>query len=194
MLAAVLIRRFLEMKNKDSKKDIWLNLSSEYKALIKTNMLKAIITERDRSVKFNFCDTVATIAQNIFDLDDEGENGEEFNDLISYFMGILSNPSINENDTLEVEAAVVIVSKVFGFVYTYIKSNLDVIVNAFKVYFTINNMNLRTKCVEALTEIISIVSKKEAKRFKDLVFNILETTLKCSEDPKEEANVFLFLI
>ena len=188
-LAAVLIRKFLELK--DASKQVWSKMTNEFKVSIKTNVLKAIINEQERSVKFNFCDTIAQVAENIYDADDEDQT-EEFNDLIEYLFGIFSQNNINESHTLEIEAALVILAKVFGFIYNKLNNKMDVLVNAFRMYFKSNNMNLRTKSTEAVTEILALVSKKDAKKFKEFMFYILETCLKCMENPKEESNVISF--
>ena len=50
----------------------------------------------------------------------------------------------------------------------------------FPIYFKSSSLSLKAKTVQCLTEILcGTVSKKEAKQFKNLIFNILETTLKC---------------
>lgn len=50
----------------------------------------------------------------------------------------------------------------------------------FPIYFSNNSLSLKAKTVQCLNEILcGTISKKEAKQFKDLIFNVLETTLKC---------------
>jgi len=176
------------LKGKSGKENVWATMNKDFKIQIKTNTLKAIINEKERSVKFNFCDTIAKIAENIYDAEDDDDN-EEFNDLISYLFSVFTQTSINDNNSLEIEAALVTLSKVFGFIYDKLKEKIDILVNAFRMYFKSNNMNLRTKCTEAMTEIFCIVKKKDAKKFKEFMFYILETSLKCMENPKEETNV-----
>ena len=43
------------------------------------------------------------------------------------------------------------------------------------------NLALKTRTVQAIGEILSIVRKKESKKFRDFIFYMLETTLKCME-------------
>ena len=172
----------------DSKQNLWKTMNNEFKTSIKQNILKAIINEKDKSVRFSYCEAIAKVVENIFDLEDD-DNNEEFNDLNIYLFNVLNKCSIDESNLLEVETALVILSKVFGFIYEKIGDKLNVLVNSFKVYFKSESMSIRTKTTQVLTEIYSIVKKKDAKKFKDFMFNILETCLKCMENPKEEANV-----
>ena len=89
------------MKGKSGKENVWATMNKDFKIQIKTNTLKAIINEKERSVKFNFCDTIAKIAENIYDAEDDDDN-EEFNDLISYLFSVFTQTSINENNSLEI--------------------------------------------------------------------------------------------
>jgi hypothetical protein len=67
--------------------------------------------------------------------------------------------------------------------------NINVLLASFKNYFKTNNMNLRAKTALTISEMISICDKKETKLFREFIIMILETTMKCIGDVKEESNV-----
>ena len=181
------------MKNKESLKYVWTDMSSDYKISIRTNVLKAIIAEQERAVKFNFSDTLAQIAENIYNEEEENDDVKksDFDDIMDYIFSVIKQSVMDEGNSLEIEAVLVIISKIFGFIYDKLRNKLDSFANAFEIFFKTNNMNVRTRCAEAVSEIYCVVSKKDAKKFKDYPYFILETCLKCLENPREEANVFL---
>ena len=131
------------------------------------------------------------IAENIYVAEDDDE--EVFNDLIKYLFSVFTQTSINDNNSLEIETALLILSKVFGFIYDKLKNDKIVkLVKAFRIYFKSTNMNLRAKCSEAIAEIFRVINDKDKKKFKEFLTSILETTRECFENPKEETNVIIY--
>lgn len=144
---------------------------------------KSLVLINERSLRFKICDTVGTICENVYESEEE-----QWNDLINYIYKSLGSELTDEN-VLEIESALYLLSHIFGYVYDELSKNIDGYVEAFKKYFKSNNLSLKTKTVVAITEILSIVRKKESKKFRDFTFSILETTLQCLDNPKEENNL-----
>ncbi len=151
------------------------------KEAVKANCIRALAESNDKSLKMKLADVAVTICENAY------ENEETFHDLLKYIVSGLNSP-LNGDNLFLIETAVYILSKIFGFVYEELSKGIDVYVAAFSTYFASDNLSLKTKTVQAIGEILCIVRKKDSKKFKDFIFYILETTLKCFEKGISEEN------
>jgi hypothetical protein len=161
-------------------------MDANIKEQIKANAFKALVSIQERSLKFKVCDSVSTICENIYELE------EQWPDLLTFLIEALKLDLVEQN-LLNIETGLYLLSNIFGFVYEELSKGIDLYVAAFKNYFSSNIISLKTKTVQAISEILCIVRKKDSKKFKDLIYFMLETVLKCLEDPREENNVkFIF--
>lgn len=155
------------------------------KTSLKSDLLSVMITEKEKYVKVKICDAVSKLAENIY------ENEETWNELLNHIYTVLNSP-FNENELLNIEAALQLLTAMFGYVCDEVMKGIQVLLANFKNYFKTNNNSLKAKTVQTLAEIISICDKKDIKHFRDFAFFMLETTLNCIDDIKEETNVNSF--
>lgn len=148
---------------------------------VKESSLGALEKINDRSLKLKLADLVATVCENTY------EKEEEWKELLMYIFNGL-NSELNPQNIPTIECSVYLLSKIFGFVYDELTKGIDLYVASFTKYFTSDNLSLRTKTVQAITEILCIVRKKDSRKFKDLIFYVLETTLKCLEQGLNQEN------
>jgi hypothetical protein len=59
----------------------------------------------------------------------------------------------------------------------------------FRTFFKTHSLSLKTKTSRTIAEIISYCDKNEFKEYNEFIHSILETTLRCFENPNEESNV-----
>lgn len=186
MFALIAIRKLLEIGSEEKVESKWKNFENNYKESIKTNLYNILITNTDPSLNSKICDTISMVAANIYDSE------EKWEEIVKYIFDVLNQSSnlelVNSNPT-NFENAIFILRHLFDLISTELLKGSQIILNAFKHFFATNNLTLRTKTAEAISNIISSSEGKEKKNFKVFTLNILETTLKCSEDPKQESNV-----
>ena len=177
-MAAVLLRKLLDLEG-----NVWKEkLNEQMKETLKTDLLSVMISEKEKYVKFKICDAVCKLAENIY------ENEQTWTELLNYIYTVLNSP-YNEAYLLNFEVALTLLTSMFGYVCDEVMKGISVLLNTFKNLFKTNNMNLKTKTVQTLSEIISICDRKDVKHFRDFIFYILETTMNCIDDIKEENNV-----
>ena len=157
-------------------------MSDDVKTSIKNELLLVLIQEKDKYVKFKICDAIAKISENIY------ENDETWNELLQFLFSVFS-ANYEDKDAIQIESALQLLTSMFGYVIEDVMKNINVLLASFKNYFKTNNMNLRAKTALTISEMISICDKKETKLFREFIIMILETTMKCIGDVKEESNV-----
>jgi hypothetical protein len=182
LYAAVVIRKLLQIKESEISSQAWKDCDAKTKEVVKQNVLKAMIEINDKSLKYKICDTLITICENVY------ENEETWLDLLNYIYTAL-NTNMSEENLLTIETGLYLLSNIFGFVYDELSKAVPLYITAFQNYFRSNSVSLKTRTVQAISEIMCVVHKRDVKKFKDFVINILQTTLACFEDTKEENNV-----
>ena len=162
-------------------------MNAEYRHSLRNNMLKALVSEKDKSVKLKICDVITQVAHNIY------ETKEKWEELLTYISTTLTTPLTQEN-VVEAESALFIIKNIFAYDHIEILKGVNVLINVFSSYFKTNNLDLKTRTVETVAEILCIVDKKNTKLLKDFIFSMLETTYACLQNPKEETNVKILLL
>ena len=182
LYAAVVIRRLLQAKETEIVNAVWKELDAKTKENVKGNVLKALIDINEKSLKYKICDTLTTICENVY------QDEETWVELLNYIYTAL-NASLSEENNLSIETGLYLLSNIFGFVYDELSKAVPLYIQAFQNYFRSQSLSLKTRTVQAISEIMCIVHKRDVKKFRDFVISILQTTLACFEDPKEENNV-----
>jgi hypothetical protein len=159
-------------------------MNEEYRQTLKNNMLKSLINEKDKSVKMKICDVITQVAHNVY------ETKEKWDDLLNYISNTLVTP-LTETNIDEAESALFLIKSIFAYTHLEILKGINILIPVFRNYFKTSIMSLKTRTVETICEIICIVDKKNTKLLKEFVFNILDTTYQCLQNPKEEQNVIL---
>ena len=89
---------------------------------------------------------------------------------------------MNSQNDLNIGSAVLLLSKIFIYATKDLTPGIDVFISGFDKYFQEGSIDLQTTSVEAICELLSEnLGKKNTKKFKDLIFYILKTILKCLE-------------
>ncbi len=184
--ALIAIRKLLDFGSDDKLESKWKTFENSYKDQIKANLYNTLITNTDYSLNSKVCDTISMVAANIYDCE------EKWDEIVKYIFDVLSqsnNLELVNSNPANFENAVFILRHLFNLISTELLKGSQIILTAFKNFFSTNNLALRAKTTEAISDIISTCEGKDKKNFKGFALSILETTLKCAEDPKYESNV-----
>jgi hypothetical protein len=185
-MAAVLIRKILEIKDYQLVNPEWTKMSAEQKIHIKSLLLEILLNEKDNKIKNKVIDVINQVSENVF------ENDEKWDELINLILNLLSLELNNEN-LLNIESGLSMLSGIFNFVYDDMISKLDGLIVLFRNFFKTNSISLKVRTVKTIAEMISYCDKKETKLLSEFVFNVLVVTLNCFETAEEESNVIIFL-
>eukprot|EP00340_Litonotus_pictus_P012553 CAMPEP_0170535624 /NCGR_PEP_ID=MMETSP0209-20121228/101705_1 /TAXON_ID=665100 ORGANISM="Litonotus pictus, Strain P1" /NCGR_SAMPLE_ID=MMETSP0209 /ASSEMBLY_ACC=CAM_ASM_000301 /LENGTH=1014 /DNA_ID=CAMNT_0010836917 /DNA_START=614 /DNA_END=3658 /DNA_ORIENTATION=- len=130
---------------------------------------------------------MATVCENVF------QNKEGWTDLFNFiYQGI--SLGLEPNNIDNIETVLFLMSQIFGLVYEEMIPKLDAFITTFESFYKYDNFDLKTRTSQVIGEILSIVRKKESKKFKIFIPSILEHTFKCLTTPKQEANLKLCLM
>lgn len=185
-LASVLLRKILHVPEKENIDPAWKSFADNFKVSIKENILKAVINESDKQQKIKYCDTMATVVENVF------EGKESWPDLFNFiYQGISLN--LEPNNISNIETVLFLLSQIFGVVYEEMIPKLEAFIVTFENFFKYDSFDLKTRTSQVIGEILSIVRKKESKKFKHFIPIIIEHTYKCLTTPKQESNVSLYI-
>jgi hypothetical protein len=179
--SSVLLRKLLEVKENELVNPVWNSMDPGVRNAVRDCSLGALQKINDRSLKLKLSDLIATVCENTY------EKEEEWKELLQFIFNGL-NADLSAENIPSIECAVYILSKIFGFVYDELTKGIELYITAFTKYFTSDNLSLRTKTVQAITEILCVVRKKDSRKFKDLIFYVLETTLKTLEQGLNQEN------
>lgn len=181
-LASVLLRKSLTIGETEEVSQTWAEMEDNYRNSIKDNILKAVIAESEKNQKIKYCDTMATIVENVF------ESKGSWPDLFTFIIEGISLELKPENIP-NIETVLFLLSQIFGLVYEEMISKLDAFISIFEKFFQYSDLNLKSRTSQIIGEILSIVKKKDSKKFKIFIPLILEHTMNCLTTPKEELNV-----
>jgi hypothetical protein len=190
LFSLVAIRKLLDIESDKQSENKWKSFDENFKNVIKSNLYKLLILNNDLFLNNKIADTISMVAANIY------SNKEKWEDLTKYILEVFSQSSnlekVSEKSYL-FENAVNISKHLFILIPDEMIKNLKVISIAFTNFFKTENLTIRAKTCETISNIVDNLSAKEKVQFKPMAINILETTLKCSENTKEESNVkYLF--
>lgn len=182
-LASVLLRKTLTTTDKFPISQAWASLDDNSKSQVKENILKAVINETDKNQKIKYCDTMATVCENVF------EAKEQWTDLLAFIDQGL-RLQLEPSNVANIETVLFLLSQIFSIINEEIISKLDSFISVFESYFKYEDYNLKTRTSQVIGEILSIVKKKDSKKFKHFIPLILEHTYKCLIANNQENNVF----
>lgn len=157
-----------------------------------------LLNEKDKKLKTQYSNIVSQIFENVSDYqdDDEEESNtleiEEFPQVFEFINKFL-NSELNEENLLNIECALHLLSSNYPDLQVEFIENKNNFINSFRNFFKTSSLSLKTKTARTISEIISFCDRDEAKIFNEFLMSILENTLRCFENPSEEANVkYLF--
>ena len=173
MYCAIIIRKVFLSNEKKNSEELLKAIPSNDKEILKNNLISALNTVTNKSVRKQIADAASTFFVSL------RENEENWDNLLQYSINLLSG-DLDEKNIDNVELGLHLVTNIYSMADEQLGKGLKNFLNNFNVYFKSNSLSLKAKTVQCLTEILcGTVSKKDVKQFKDLIFNVLETTLKC---------------
>ena len=173
MYCAIIIRKIFLPNDKANPDKVFKAITSNDNIILKNNLLNALNSITVKHVRKQIADAACTFFATLI------ENKDTWDDLLKYSMNLLSN-DFSEQNIPNIEFGLHLVTNLYSVASDYLDKNMKIFLTLFPAYFKSNSLTLKSKTVQCLTEILcGVVSKKEAKQFKDLIFNVLETTLKC---------------
>ena len=175
LYAAVISRKLLIVPENQNVNQNWVSAPNEIKEEIKTNLMKALVKYNDKFMKKKIIDIIGILYQSI------SKNEEKWEQVLQYIAEGFKL-TLNPQNDLNIRSAVLLLSKIFRFAIKELTPGIDVFIKGFDKYFQEGSIELQTTSTEAICEILSEnLGKANTKKFKDLVFNILKTVLKCFE-------------
>ena len=175
LYAAVIARRLIQVPEGESYNPCWKSAPNDIKEQIKDNLMKVLIKCTDKNLKKKIGNIVGNIYESV------SFNKEKWETVLQYIADAFKLPLTPENE-ININSALHMLSKVFPFATEELTPGIDVFINSFKKYFKEGTLEIQTNTVECICEILGgNLSKENKKKFKDLIFNILETILKCFE-------------
>ena len=176
LYAAVISRKLLLIpENKDVNPN-WVSAPDDIKEEIKTNLMKALVKFNDKFMKKKIIDIIGILYQSI------SKNDEKWEQVLQYIVQGFKLPLTKEND-FNIGSAVLLLSKIFRYAIKELTPGIDVFITGFDSYFQEGSIELQTTSTEAICEILSEnLGKENTKKFKNLIFYILKTVLRCFEE------------
>jgi hypothetical protein len=175
LYSAVIARKLIAVPENESYNSNWKNAPEDIKEQIKNNLMNVLIKCNDKKLKKKIGNIVGTLYESV------AYNKEKWETVLQYIADGFKLPLTPEN-AINIDSAVFILSKVFPYAITELTPGIDIFINGFKTYFKDGTLEIQTNSVEAICEILAgNLSKENTKKFKDLIFDILKTILKCFE-------------
>jgi len=175
LYSAVIARKLISVPEDESYNSYWISAPEDIKEQIKTNLMNVLIKCNDKSLKKKIGNIVGNLYQSV------SYNKEKWETVLQYIADGFKLPLTPEN-AINIDSAVYLLSKIFVYATEELTPGIDVFIEGFKNYFEKGTIDIQTNSVEAICEILSgNLSKDNTKKFKNLVFNILQTILKCFE-------------
>ena len=171
--AAIIIRKLFVVKDDEISSDVWKSFKAESKTAIKANLLTALTKTTDAALKKKISNALTNVFTCVT------ENEEKWEELLRFVVAGF-NLELNEANLPNIELCLSLLASIYQTAYDDLKEGSNVYIQCFANYFKSNVLSLKAKTVQCLSELLcSAMSKKEAKKFKEFMFNILETTLQC---------------
>ena len=173
MYCAIIIRKVFLPNEKANPDGVFKAIPPQDKEILKNNLMTALNNITNKQVRKQIADAASTFFSTLV------ENEDKWDALLQYSMNLLSS-EINDQNVTNIEFGLHLITNLYSVASDDLEKNMKIFLSIFPIYFKSNSLSLKSKTVQCLTEILcGIVSKKEAKQFKDLIFNVLETTLNC---------------
>ena len=174
--AAVIIKKVIKPGTDEEVSQVWKDATPEMKEKIKSNTMAALSSCKNKPLLKKIADVATYLIENIYG------NNEKWDDALKYIINGFT-VELTPETSLGVEIAVYILSKVFNTIQRDIESGIDTFVNGFNKFFKVKSLELKTNSTEAVCEILTgYLSKKNKKKFKEFIFYILQTILRCLEE------------
>jgi len=155
-----------------------------------------LLNEKDRKMKTQYCNIVSQIFINVSEMNEEfiDENKideiEDFTHVFEYITKFLLG-ELNEENLMNIECSLKLLGQNFPDLGEEFEEKKNMFIESFRNFFKTTSLSLKTKTARCVSEIISYEKSDVVKGYVEFLLSIMETTLRCFEDPKEEENVFI---
>lgn len=152
------------------------------------------MNEKDRKMKSQYCNIVSQIFINVSEMNEEYTDKnqldelEDFSHVFEYILKFLLG-EINEENLMNIECALKLLGQNFPDLGDEYEEKKNSFIESFRNYFKTTSLSLKTKTARCVSEIISYEKSGNVKAYSEFLLSIMETTLRCFENPKEEENV-----
>ena len=158
----------------------WKNINEVIKNKIKYKSLEIYLNEKEESQKIKIGDIITQI------IDKVSDNDEKWDDFEKLCLSIISLNPNDENNFIQINSLLKLISNGCGFLNDVIKNNLSNFISYFHLIFQNNNLKLKSCLTNLISELISFFEKEEIKLLEPFLFNILQATLDCFNNNEEE--------
>lgn len=181
-----MIRKILEITDEQIYSHHWTALGAEGEETLKRYAFLALAKEEDKSLLSKITECVIQIASNAYNSAESEKYAAVWPDLLT-FIGTAFTLEFNPTNLPRIENAIRLLEGIYGFIYESFSeiSKYQSLLEQIVVFMKSKNTSLASRAVKALSEISFYASKKELKLFKDVVLPILEVTLLCFNEGKE---------
>ena len=174
--ALVICRKILDS---DEIED-WKKIDNNLKNQIKLKSLELFINENQENQKGKICDVITQIIDKVSDCE------EDWEDLKKLSLTVLNlNPS-DENNLIQINSLLKLLTDGTGFLYDMLKENFNKIIPYLISIFQNHQLKLKVTASNFISELIAFCDKEDLKDLKGLLFNILQATLECFTNNKED--------
>ena len=118
---------------------------------------------------------------------------EDFSHVFEYIVKFILG-DCNEENLMNIECALKLLGQNFPDLGEDYEEKKVAFMEAFRNFFKTTSLSLKTKASRCVSEIISYEKSDVIKGYTEFLLSIMETTLRCFENPKEEENVIFYLI
>lgn len=185
-LSCLLLNKIISIKNNPNTVSLWKEVSTLHgeqgKEEIKSNIIKALLQEKDGFIKKKICDLISNLSETVF------ENEEKWEDVKILLVNWI-NLDVSEGNLPDIEANVYLLTQLYAILSEELEEFIDKILSSFEKYFQTSVLSLKTKTGEAIVGMMYVFDKKQKKKLKPFLFEILKTTYECLGNPKEEENL-----
>ena len=153
-----------------------------------------MLNEKDRKMKSQYCNIVSQIFINVSEMNEEFTDDnkidelEDFTHVFEYIVKFLLG-EINEENLMNIECALKLLGQNFPDLGEEYEEKKKTFLDSFRNFFKTTSLTLKTKTARCISEIISYEKSGVVKGYTEFLLSILETTLRCFEDPKEEEKI-----
>ena len=184
---SLILRKIFLTSEKEISNEAVKNFSNENKSEIKKNLLLSIQSTQNKSLQKKIADAMIKVYEGLI------ENEEKWDEFLKFIINLF-NLELKESNYNNIELGLYLLSNIYSFAYDELSEGINIFLKNFKNYFSCDSLSLKAKTVECVNELLcSASTKKEAKLFKDFIFNMLHTTKLCL-DQKDEENLKICLV
>lgn len=151
--------------------------------------LKALNAENDPTLLPKITECVIQIATNVFNIAPSNQSYSVWPDILTYAINVLEVVP-NDSNLFKIESGLRLFEGIYGFIYESLSNDkkfneIASLVGKVGAFTQIKNLNLASRSVKTLSEMIFYASKKELKGYKDWILPIMSVTMNCFTQEQE---------